>query len=367
MSVLFENYELKGMDLSNRVIMAPMTRSRSNQPGDIPNAMMAAYYAQRASAGLIITEATQISLQGKGYSFTPGIYTKAQLEGWQSVTEAVHAQGGKIFLQLWHVGRMSHPSLHPDEKIVAPSALASGAKVWVADESGRGTMLECPLPEALSLEEIQSIIKDYRKAAQNALKVGFDGIEIHAGNGYLLDEFLRTSSNRRQDNYGGDMERRMRLILEVVDAVSEVFGQARVGIRLSPHNTSRGMDCPEMIELTYQLAQKLEERQVAYLHFAEADWDEAPEVPIAFRERIRQIFSGTIIVAGNYNRIKAEKVIENQWADLVAFGRLFVSNPDLPRRLAQNLPLADYASDYLFGGDEKGYTDYLPYGQTKSN
>ena len=361
MSLIFSEYNLKDITLKNRIVMAPMTRSRSTQPGDIPNEMMAQYYAQRASAGLIITEATQISLQGKGYSFTPGIYTPEQIEGWRKVTQAVHNKGGKIFIQLWHVGRMSHPSLHPDKRTVAPSAIAPCASVWIADKLGNGSMLECPVPDELKLDEINDIVNDYATATKNAKLAGFDGVEIHAGNGYLLDEFLRSSSNTRNDEYGGNIERRIRLILEVVDAVSKEIGSERVGVRISPHNTSRGMNCPKIIDTVYALAARLEERKLCYIHFAEADWDEAPAVPLEFRQKIRSLFSGTIIVAGNYDKQKAEAIINEQLADLVAFGRMFVANPDLPTRLEKNLPLANYNKDLLFGGSEKGYTDYPSY------
>ncbi|MHC1746780.1 MAG: alkene reductase [Cellulosilyticaceae bacterium] len=361
MSILFSDYSLGDIVLKNRVIMAPMTRSRSTQPGDIPNNLMAEYYAQRAGAGLIITEASQISLQGKGYSFTPGIYTSEQIEGWRKVTEAVHHEGGKIFIQLWHVGRMSHASLHPDNRTVAPSAIAPGATVWIADETGNGSMLECPIPDPLSVEQIRDIVKDYATASKNARLAGFDGVEIHAANGYLLDEFLRSSSNKRNDEYGGNKEKRMRLVLEVIDAVSEQIGSERVGIRISPQNTSRGMNCPEMTDTVYALAAKLEERKLCYIHFAEADWDDAPEVPLVFRHKIRNLFSGTIIVAGNYDKSKAEAIINEQLADLVAFGRMFIANPDLPVRFERELPISQYDHDCLFGGTKRGYSDYPPY------
>lgn len=361
MSKLLSEYNLADIALKNRVVLAPMTRSRSTQPGDVPNDMMAKYYAQRAGAGLVITEASQISVQGKGYSYTPGIYSAEQVKGWRKVTDAVHQEGGKIFIQLWHVGRMSHASFHPDQRTVAPSAIAPNAKVWVADEAGHGSMVECPVPDALTIEEIQAIVQDYVVAAQNAKLAGFDGVEIHAGNGYLLDEFMRSSSNKRDDQYGGDIEGRIRLVLEIVDAISKELGSKRVGIRLSPHNTSRGMDCPEMTDAVYALAAQLEERKFGYIHFAEADWDEAPEVPLEFSHKIRDLFSGTIIVAGNYNKEKAEAIINNQLADLVAFGRMFIANPDLPVRFAKDLPLSSYDADRLFGGTERGYNDYLPH------
>lgn len=351
-------YKIKDLNLKNRLVMAPMTRSRTSQPGDIPNSMMAKYYEQRASAGLIITEATQISLQGKGYSFTPGIYTKAQVDGWKQVTRAVHSKKGKIFLQLWHVGRMSHKSLHPDKRTVAPSAIKPDAKVWIADGFGNGNMVECPVPEALTQAEIKDIVLDYQMAAKNAKEAGFDGIEIHAGNGYLLDEFLRTTSNRRTDLYGGSVSNRLRIFDEILEAVSKEYDPDRIGLRLSPHNTSRGMDCEEVIDAVYALVGLLEKRNIGYVHFAEADWDEAPLVPEDFRRKIRSLYSGTIIVAGNYDKEKGAKIIRDGHTDLVAYGRLFISNPDLVERFENDLPLSDYDDTSFFGGNDKGYTDY---------
>lgn len=361
MDKLFTPYALGDIILKNRIVMAPMTRCRSTQPGDVPNDLMATYYAQRAEAGLILTEATQISRQGQGYSFTPGIYTDSQVAAWAKVVQSVHQAGGKIFLQLWHVGRMSHSSFHPDGRTVAPSAIAPAAQVWVADETGQGTMLDCPVPHALTLEEIKDIIGDYARASRRARDVGFDGVEIHAANGYLLDEFMRSSSNKREDIYGGSIDKRLRLVKEVIDAVSAEIGAERVGIRLSPHNTSRGMDCPEMIETTYALASLLKQADIAYIHFAEADWDNAPEVPLEFRQTIRSRFPGTLIVAGKYDKQRAEAILDADLADLVAFGRPFIANPDLPHRLLYGLPLADFNPDQLFGGNQQGYTDYPPF------
>lgn len=357
-SVLFENYVFNRLKLKNRIVMAPMTRSRTTQPGDIPNYLMAEYYSQRASAGLIITEATQISKQGQGYSYTPGIYSKEQIDGWKLVTDRVHENFGKIFLQLWHVGRMSHESFHEDGMTVAPSAIAPNASVWVADKDGKGEMLTCPIPRELSILEIESIINDYSVAAENAKNAGFDGIEIHAANGYLLDEFLRSSSNHRSDKYGGNIENRIRLVIEVVLAVGEKFGLQNVGLRLSPHNISRGMDCPEVIETTYKLIEKLNKLNLGYIHFAEADWDNAPEVPLSFRKKIRSIFDGKIIVAGKYDKFKAENIINDNLADLVAFGRNFIANPDFVEKIKNGIELKSYDDTKLFGGNHEGYTDY---------
>lgn len=362
--ILFDTYPLGKIQLKNRIVMAPMTRSRTTQPGNIPNAMMAEYYAQRAGAGLIITEATQISPQGQGYSFTPGIHTKAQIEGWREVTDAVHREGGKIFLQLWHVGRMSHASFHNGNPPVAPSAIKPDAQVWVADENGNGSMVECPTPRALTANEIHSIVADYRQAALNAIEAGFDGVEIHAANGYLLDQFLRSTSNYRTDRYGGSIENRVRLLAEVAQTVCDAIGAERVGVRLAPFITARGMNCPEIIDAILLAAEKLDALGVVYLHLSEADWDDAPQVSETFRRQLRQVYGGTVIVAGRYDKTKAEAILRNVYADLVAFGRPFIANPDFPARLEQDWPLADFDPTTLFGGRETGYSDYPPYRQS---
>lgn len=358
---LFSTYTLNQRALKNRFVMAPMTRCRTSQPGNIPNEMMAEYYAQRASAGMIITEATQISPQGQGYSFTPGIHSEAQIQGWKKVTEAVHQAGGVIYLQLWHVGRMSHPSFHGGELPVAPSAINPEAQVWVADEMGQGGMVECPTPRALALEEIAEIVEDYRQAAINAMAAGFDGVEIHAANGYLLDQFLRSTSNTRTDVYGGDIARRAKLLIDVAQVISDEIGAERVGVRLAPYITARGMNCPEIIPAILHVAGQLDRIGVSYLHLAEADWDDAPQVPEQFRHELRDCYKQTIIVAGGYDPEKADWIIQANLADLVAFGRPFIANPDYPKRVHQGWPLADFKADQLFGGTYLGYSDYSDY------
>ena len=360
-TTLFDSLSLGAMQLPSRIVMAPMTRSRSTQPGDIPNSMMATYYAQRASAGLIISEATQISRQGQGYSFTPGIYSPEQVAGWRHVTDAVHAAGGRIFLQLWHVGRMSHSCFQGGEPPVAPSALAPDAKVWIVDADGQGGMVDCPTPRELAESELRGIVDDFRRGAANAIAAGFDGVEVHGANGYLIDQFLRSTSNRRTDAYGGSIENRTRFLREVVAAVVDEIGPQRVGIRLSPYITARNMSCPEIIPAILHAAGELERLAIAYIHLSEADWDDAPQVPDNFRHELRRVFSGTLIVAGRYDRKRAENLLTAGLADLVAFGRPFIANPDLPARLANNWPLADFDPDRLFGGDEHGYLDFPPY------
>jgi N-ethylmaleimide reductase len=359
---LFTSTSLSGHTLAHRVVMAPMTRARSTQPGDIPNAMNARYYAQRASAALIVTEATQISPQGKGYSFTPGIYSAEQIAGWRLVTDAVHAEGGRIFLQLWHVGRMSHPHFHGGELPVAPSATPFEGQIWKVDPAtGVGAMVDSPTPRALSSAEVRRIVADFRQAARNAIEAGFDGVEVHGANGYLIDQFLRTTSNQRTDEYGGSRENRLRFLKEVVDAIADEVGPERTAIRLAPFLTARGMDCPDILSTVLDAAAFLQARGIAYLHLVEADWDDAPQFTEAFRREIRARFTRPIIVAGNYDPVRANWVISHGYADLVAFGRPFVANPDLPRRLAEGLPLAGFEPSTLFGGDERGYSDYPGY------
>jgi N-ethylmaleimide reductase len=358
-SSLFTPIQFAGLNAAHRVVMAPMTRARSSQPGDVPNALNAQYYAQRASAALIVTEASQISPQGKGYSFTPGIYSDAQVEGWRGVTQAVHAEGGRIFLQLWHVGRMSHPDFHQGELPVAPSAVPFEGQIWKVDPAtGLGAMVDCPTPRELSRSEIAQIVDDFRQAARRAIDAGFDGVEVHGANGYLIDQFLRTTSNTRTDEYGGSRSNRLRFLREVIDAISDEIGAERTAIRLAPFLTARGMDCPDILPTILEAAQYLQEKGIGYLHLVEADWDDAPVFTESFRQALRERFARPIIVAGNYDRARAEWVIAKGYADLVAFGRAFVGNPDLPLRLERDLPLAPLDPATLFGGNAQGYSDY---------
>jgi len=340
----------------HRIAMAPMTRMRTTQPGDIPNDLMAEYYAQRADAALIVTEATQISPQGKGYSHTPGIHTDAQVAGWRRVTEAVHRAGGRIFCQLWHVGRMSHSVFHDGAPPVAPSAIAPHARVFLVDpDHPQGHMVDCPTPRALDTDEIPGIVADFAAAAQRAMQAGFDGVEVHGANGYLLDQFLRRTSNTRLDAYGGSIENRTRLAREVVDAVVDTVGADRTGLRIGPHIKERGMDDPEAVDAVLHLAAAMDRRGIAYLHLVEADWDDAPAIPDDFRADLRARFGGLLIAAGGYDRGKAERMLGAGYLDLVAFGRPYVANPDLVDRLLKNRPLADYDPDRLYGGGRDGY------------
>jgi N-ethylmaleimide reductase len=254
---------------------------------------------------------------------------------------------------------MSHESFHPDGKPVAPSALSPDAKVWVVGEDGVGQMVDCPIPRELTHDDIYKVIADYRQAALNAIDAGFDGVEVHGGNGYLIDQFLRRSSNKRTDEYGGSLTNRLRFAQEVLEAISDAIGADKTGIRLAPFITQRGMDDPQAIEAILALAAWCEQKGIAFIHLAEADWDDAPQVPYEFRETLRATFSGAIIVAGNYTQEKAEKYLAAGIVDLVAFGRPFIANPDFPRRLEENLPLASISNHAaLFGGKDVGYTDY---------
>ena len=346
-STLFQPFELGPITLGNRLVMAPLTRNRAGA-GDVPQALNAEYYAQRAEAGLIITEASQISPQGKGYPGTPGIYSAEQVAGWRPVTDAVHKKGGRIFLQLWHVGRISHPSLQQNgEQPVAPSALKPAGDAMTA--TGLQPFVE---PRALGLDEIPGIIAAYRQAAVNAKAAGFDGVEVHGANGYLLDQFLRDGTNRRTDAYGGSVENRARLLLEVVGVVSTVFGAARVGVRLSPINPFNDIaDSNPQATFDYVAAQ-LGSRGLAYLHVFQAG-----DVPFDWRQ-FRQGFGGTFMVNGGYDRAKAEAAIESGAADLVAFGTGFLANPDLVTRLKTNAPLNAPNVATFYGGGAEGYTDY---------
>ncbi|MFS1503436.1 alkene reductase [Vibrio lentus] len=359
MSKLFETAELKDLELQNRVVMAPMTRARTSQPGNVPNEMMATYYQQRASAGLIITEATQISDDSQGYSFTPGVYTSEQVKGWQGVTSAAKEQGAAIFCQLWHVGRVSHPTFQKGELPIAPSALAPvETQVWISDENGNGNMVDCIQPREMTQADIDRVVQDFAESAKKAVEAGFNGVEIHGGNGYLIDQFLRTNSNKRTDNYGGSRENRLRFLIEVVDAVIEAIGADKVGVRLAPFITFKDMNCPDIVPTILEASKELQARNIAYLHLSEADWDDAPVIPESFRVELRKLFSNTIIVAGSYTPERAEEVLSKGYADLVAFGRPFVANPDLVSRLQNGNELSDLDGATLFGGNEKGYTDY---------
>ncbi len=351
---LFSPYKLDDLELPNRMVMAPLTRNRAGE-GNVPGQLNATYYVQRASAGLIISEATQVCPEGLGYPATPGIHSPEQVAGWKLVTDAVHQHGGRIFLQLWHVGRISHPDLQPDGALpVAPSAIAPKGEATTYEG-----MKPFVTPRALETAEIPSIIEQYRQGAKNALEAGFDGVEIHGANGYLLDQFLRDGTNQRTDEYGGSIENRARLLLEVTQAVTEVWGTARVGVRLSPSGTFNDMHDSDPLATFSYTAEALNRFGLAYLHLievVEADLRHGGmEVPTSF---LRDHFTGTLIVNSGYDLDRSNAVLSSHKADLVAFGTLFIANPDLPQRFAVNAPLNPPDPSTFYGGGEKGYTDY---------
>ncbi len=348
---LFTKFAIGPLALPNRIVMAPMTRSRAGN-GNVPTPLMAEYYTQRASAGLLITEASQVSPEGVGYPSTPGIHSEAQIAGWQQVTSAVHAAGGRIFLQLWHVGRISHPSMQPDGQLpVAPSAIAAKGQVYTS--SG---LQDFVTPRALATDEIPGVVAQFATGARNALAAGFDGVEIHGANGYLIDQFLRDGTNRRTDGYGGSIANRTRFLLEVTEAVAAVWGAGRVGVRLSPQGSFNDMADSHPAALFGHAAAELGRLGLAYLHLVDPIAGAGLPPPIA--PRLRTAFAGPLMVNGGYSRETAELALAGGVADLVSFGVPFLANPDLPERLAAGAALnaADPASFY--GGTAKGYTDY---------
>lgn len=359
---LFQPLQLGAVTLAHRVVMAPLTRMRSWQPGDVPQPLNATYYGQRAShGGLIITEATDIAAEARGYPGAPGAYSLAQLAGWRLVTDAVHAKGGLIFLQIWHTGRISHSSMQPGGAVpVAPSAVAAPGNHMDA----QGNPVPFETPRALGLEELPRIVGLFRETAAKARATGFDGVEIHSANGYLLDQFLQDGTNRREDRYGGTIEHRSRLLLEVVDAVAAEIGAGRVGVRLSPWGRFNGMHDSDPGALFDHVTAKLGERGLAYLHLVEPRADQTsdvnaldPNAPDA-ASRFKGRFGGPIIAAGGFTRETAAQAIAGGSVDAVAFGRLFIANPDLPERFRLGVPLNRYDRATFYGGDARGYTDY---------
>lgn len=350
---LFTPFKLGPLSLPHRVVMAPMTRNRAGE-GQVPTELMATYYAQRASAGLIITEATQSSLQGLGYPNTPGIHTDAQVAGWRRVTEAVHARGGRIFLQMWHVGRISHPVMQPGGALpVAPSAISAQGVLYTTQGPK-----DFVTPRALELEEIPGIVREFAEGARRAKEAGFDGVEVHGANGYLLDQFLRDGSNHRTDAYGGTVEKRARLLLEVTEAVAKVWGAERVGVRLSPTNPFNSMSDSDPERTFGYAAGALNGLGLAYLHVMDpVDASGTPKTP-GILPLMRERFRGPLMTNGGFSREAANAVLEKGLADLVAFGAPFLANPDLPERLVQGASLNTPDVSTFYGGTERGYTDY---------
>lgn len=359
---LFQPIRLGKLTLANRIVMPPMTRSRASQPGDIANDMMATYYAQRASAGLIVAEGTQISPMGKGYAWTPGIYTAEQIAGWRKVTEAVHAKGGVIFAQLWHVGRVTHPdNIGGNQPISASAIQAKNVKVFIDNGTDAPGFVEVATPRAMTHADIKQVIREYHQAAINAIEAGFDGIELHAANGYLVNQFIDSESNHRTDEYGGSVENRLRFLDEVVTTLVDAIGADRVGVRLAPFTTLNGTVDADPVTTYTAAGALLDRHHIAYLHIAEVDWEDAPDTPVSFKEGLRKAFSGVLIYAGRYTGETAQQALSAGLADMIGFGRPFIANPDLPDRIKHGYPLAVHDPDTLFGGKEHGLTDYPVY------
>ena len=351
---LFSQFNLSGLELSNRFALSPMTRSRALE-GNVPNPLAIIYYEQRASAGLIITEGSQVSPQGVGYIRTPGIHSAEQVEGWKKITDAVHAKHGKIFLQLWHVGRVSHPDFHNGELPVAPSALLAEGEAYT--KNGRQKL---GIPRALETSELKGIVDQFRLGAENAKAAGFDGVEIHGANGYLLDQFLRDGANQRTDEYGGSVQNRVRLPLEVTKAVISVWGPDRVGYKISPHFDRFSMSDSNPVETYTYFVEELNKLKIAYIHLSEpvGGMMALKEGATKFLPLVREKFSGAIIINGGYDLEKGNEAVASGAVDIVSFGVPFLANPDLVERFRKNAPLNQPDFNTFYAGEEKGYVDY---------
>ncbi len=362
---LFQPCRLGPFNLPHRIVMAPLTRSRARQPGNVPSSLAACYYAQRASAALVVSEATQVSMQGQGYAWTPGIHSHEQVEAWHRVTKAVHQAGGLIFNQLWHVGRISHPALQPDNMLpVAPSAIIPEGKAFIENERGEGELVPFVRPRALNIEEMPYIVGQYERAAKNAQAADFDGVEIHAANGYLLDQFIETGTNRRTDTYGGPVENRTRLLFEIAEALTRIWGPDRVGVRLSPMGKMNDIRDDDPEATFGYIAERLSDYGLAYLHIVNPAMEqmqngqEPDPRALEMVKLIRKKYKGTLIMAGGFQADSAARWLREGWADLIAFGRKFIANPDLPERIRVGAPFNVDDPTTYYGGGEKGYTDY---------
>lgn len=352
MADLFTPITVGDIELPNRIIMAPLTRNRAGK-GNVPTDLNALYYEQRATAGLLITEATPVSEMGHGYPATPGIHNPEQVEGWKKVTKAVHDKGGRIFCQLWHVGRISHPSLLPNNTLpVAPSAIKPAGQAFTYEG-----LQDFVTPRELSIDELPGIVADYVQATKYALEAGFDGVEVHAANGYLLDQFLRNGTNRRLDNYGGSIANRTRLLREVLEGVTGIIDSERVGVRISPVNPFNDISDTDPQLLFDQVARELSEFGLAYLHVVEGGMGGVDTVPFDFAE-LRRNFTGLYMANQGYDKARGNEAVAEGRADMVAFGELYIANPDLVERFAEDAPLNQPNRDTYYGGGEEGYTDY---------
>ncbi|KML19741.1 MULTISPECIES: alkene reductase [Burkholderia] len=368
MSPLLTSYDMSGIELANRVVMAPMTRCRAKS--GVPDAQTVLYYRQRAGAGLIISEGSQISLEGTGYLYTPGIYTPEQIAGWKQVTESVHEDGGKMFVQLWHVGRMSHVSLQPDgaPPVSSVAVAANNSNCYAYNENGEPGPIQASVPRALETSEIARITADFVTAAVRAMSAGFDGVEIHGANGYIFDQFANGALNTRKDPYGGSTENRLRFTLETVDAIATEIGSARVGIRLSPFGRLYDMQPFEDEENTWlTLAHELGKRNLAYVHLSDQTAFIGVGIGREFLGKFRDAYNGTLILTGALDQDAGEELIELGLTDLAGYGRPFVSNPDLVERFRNDWPLSPVDMPTLYTGDAQGYADYPTYAELRES
>jgi 2,4-dienoyl-CoA reductase-like NADH-dependent reductase (Old Yellow Enzyme family) len=367
MTNLFQPFDLAGLQLRNRIVMAPMTRARAVDT--IPNDLTVRYYSQRAGAGLIISEGAPVSIEGCGYLFNPGLYTQEQVAGWRRVTDAVHAEGGRIFAQLWHVGRVSHVSIQEGGKAPVSCMAKAGENAWAfgRDEDGEAKTMPASPPRALETEEVARITQDFVRAARAAIDAGFDGVELHGANGYLFEQFVNGALNERKDRYGGSIENRLRFMLETLDAISAEIGSSRVGVRVSPFGRLYGMEAyADEADTWVALAAEFEKRKLAYVHLSDQLTIGAEKMPAGFAHAFRKTYTGTLIAAGGFTRETAERALEAGDLDLIAFGRPFIANPDLVERMRQDRPInsADRATWYGDSG-ERGYTDYPTWEEEK--
>ena len=361
---LLQPYKLGNITLKNRIVMAPMTRSRADNELKAPTEMHVEYYTQRAGAGLIISEGSQVSTRAVGYVNTPGIHTTEQRDAWKKVTDAVHAEDGKIFIQLWHVGRISHPKFHNGERPLAPSAVNPNSKVYTPEGFEQTTD-----PKEMSIQEIQETVQEFKHASQMAKEAGFDGIEIHSSNGYLFHQFFNKNSNQRTDDYGGSIPNRARFFFDVLEAVTEVWPENQIGCRFNPslHNSSGITATEDSIATFDYIIEKLNAYDLAYVHLSEpfTDVSDVPFLETEIAQRYRKIYKGTLMINNGFDRESGNKVIEEGKADLVAYGKLFISNPDLPERFENKWPLAEYDKDTFYTTGKEGYTDYPAYEKEK--
>ncbi len=356
---LFEPVKMGTQTLKNRIIMAPLTRLRSVEPGDVPTALAGEYYSQRSGAGLVIAEATQVSFQAKGYAGAPGIHTEDQTTAWQTIVDNVHAKGGKIVVQLWHTGLVAHESVQPDGKApISASDVHVGVRTSLRDSNNQAIRVEATTPRPATLEEIEQVIADFGLATKNAKEAGFDGVEIHGAHGYLLHQFWAEHTNQRTDEYGGSRENRARLMLAVIDACVDAWDADHVGIRISPLGTFNNVEAGYNEDENIWLIEQINQRAIMYLHLSEPDWAGGTPYSDEFRQRVRDAFDQTIIAAGGYTAEKAERNIKSGYIDAVAFGRDYIANPDLAERIREGAPLNEQHPESFYGGGTKGYTDY---------